>query len=129
MSFIERLVSLCCRHAWAVILVSLLLGVGGCLYTQQNFALNTDSESLISAKIGWRMRQARFDAAFPQHTNLTVAVIDGRTPELAEAAAAALTAKRKTTHGLFTDINRPDGGARFALHVPPALIRPVVVPA
>jgi hopanoid biosynthesis associated RND transporter like protein HpnN len=113
MSFIERLVSLCCRHAWAVLLVSLLLGVGGCLYTERNFALNTDSESLISAKIGWRMRQARFDAAFPQHTNLTVAVIDGQTPEAAEAAAAQLTARLQATHGLFSDISRPDGGPFF----------------
>ena len=28
--------------------------------------MNTNSEQLISAKVGWRMRQTAFDAAFPQ---------------------------------------------------------------
>ena len=73
--------------------------------------MNTDSEQLIDAKVGWRMRQARFDAAFPQQTNLTVVVIDGATPELAESAAARLTEKLTADKELFNHVQRPDGGA------------------
>ena len=47
-------------------------------------------------------------------TGLGLAIVKG----FAEAMGLRVTAA-----------NRPDGGARFALHVPPALIRPVVVPA
>jgi hopanoid biosynthesis associated RND transporter like protein HpnN len=113
MTLIERVVAFCCRWPWAVIAVSLLLAVGAGYYTQQNFAMNTDSEQLINAKVGWRMRQARFDAAFPQQTNLTLVVIDGKTPELAESAAARLTEKLQANPKLFTNVRRPDGGAFF----------------
>ena len=75
--------------------------------------MNTDSEQLIDAKVGWRMRQARFDAAFPQQTNLTLVVIDGATPELAGSAAAA--ADRKT------------GRQSHALHPCPAV--PMAAPS
>ena len=113
MTIVERIVAFCCRWPWAVIAVCLLLAGGTGWYTTQNFAMNTDSEQLIAAKVGWRMRQARFDAAFPQQTNLTLVVIDGATPELAEAAAARLTEKLAADTELFHHVRRPDGGAFF----------------
>ena len=113
MMVVERIVGFCCRWPWAVIVFSLLLAAGGAWYTTQNFAMNTDSEQLIDAKVGWRMRQARFDAAFPQQTNLTLVVIDGVTPQLAESAAARLTERLAANPTLFTYVRRPDGGAFF----------------
>jgi len=113
MMAVERIVAFCCRWPWAVITICLLLAGGTGWYTQQNFAMNTDSEQLIDAKVGWRMRQARFDAAFPQQSNLTLAVIDGATPELAESAAARLTEKLAANPTLFRHVRRPDGGAFF----------------
>src|SRR6185437_14411410 len=108
MTVVERIVALCCRFPWAVIAACLLLGGGAAWYTSQNFAMNTDSEQLIDAKVGWRMRQASFDAHFPQQSNLTVAVIDGVTPELAESAAARLTMRLAANPKLFTHVRRPD---------------------
>ena len=108
MMVVERIVGICCRWPWAVIVLCLLLAGGGAWYTGQNFAMNTDSEQLIDAKVGWRMRQARFDAAFPQQSNLTVAVIDGATPELAESAAARLTEKLAADSKQFSHVHRPD---------------------
>jgi hopanoid biosynthesis associated RND transporter like protein HpnN len=113
MTIVERIVAFCCRWPWTVIAVSLLLAGGAGWYTTQNFAMNTDSEQLIDAKVGWRMRQARFDAAFPQQTNLTLVVIDGATPELAESAAARLTEKLLANPHLFSHVRRPDGGTFF----------------
>src|SRR4051812_19979245 len=114
MTVVERIVALCCRFPWAVIVACLLLGGGAAWYTSQNFAMNTDSEQLIDAKVGWRMRQARFDADFPQQSNVTVAVIDGTTPELAESAAARLTERLAANPKLFTHVRRPDGGTFFS---------------
>ena len=91
----------------AVIVACLLLAGGAAWYTSQNFAMNTDSEQLIDAKVGWRMRQARFDAAFPQQSNMTLVVIDGATPELAESAAARLTDKLAANPKLFSHVRRP----------------------
>src|SRR6185503_9129111 len=113
MMVVERIVGFCCRWPWAVIVFCLLMAGGGAWYTGQNFAMNTDSEQLIDAKVGWRMRQARFDADFPQQSNITVAVIDGTTPELAESAAARLTEKLAANPRLFTHVRRPDGGTFF----------------
>src|SRR3954471_6764026 len=110
MTVVERIVALCCRFPWAVIVACLLLGGGTAWYTAQNFAMNTDSEQLIDAKVGWRMRQSRFDAAFPQQSNLTLVVIDGVTPELAESAAARLTQKLAANPEFFPHVRRPDGG-------------------
>ena len=113
MKLIERTVAFCCRWPWAVIAVSLLLTAGAVAYVQQNFAINTNSEQLIDAHVGWRMRQANFDAKFPQNTNLTLVVIDGKTAELAESAAARLTEKLQANPKLFLKVRRPDGGAFF----------------
>src|SRR6187401_3127299 len=113
MMAVERIVAFCCRFPKAVIVICLLLAAGTGWYTQQNFAMNTDSEQLIDAKVGWRMRQARFDAAFPQQSNLTLVVVDGATPELAESAAARLTEKLAANPTLFSHVRRPDGGAFF----------------
>src|SRR5215510_11543011 len=110
MTVVERIVALCCRFPWAVIAACLLLGGGAAWYTSQNFAMNTDSEQLIDAKVGWRMRQARFDAHFPQQSNLTLAVVDGATPELAEMASAQLTAKLTADTKLFNHVQRLTGG-------------------
>src|SRR5690242_18602461 len=109
MMVIERIVAFCCRWPLSVILVCLLLAAGASWYTSQNFSINTDSEKLIDAKVGWRVRQTHFDAQFPQQSNLTVAVIDGVTPELAESAAARLTQKLAATPDLFSDVRRPEG--------------------
>ena len=114
MSLVQRLVALCSRHALLTAGLCLALSAGAGLYVADNFAMNTDSSQLITAKVGWRMRQAQFDAAFPGQTNIILVVIDGKTPELAEAAAAKLTAKLQTRPSLFTSVRRPDGGDFFS---------------
>ena len=68
-------------------LAALLLTLAAGGFTSAHFAMNTDSEKLISADVGWRQREIQFDALFPQQSNLILVVIDGKTPELAEAGA------------------------------------------
>jgi hopanoid biosynthesis associated RND transporter like protein HpnN len=113
MTVVERIVTWSCRLPKVVILACLVAAALAAWFTSQNFAMNTNSEQLIDAKVGWRMRQAQFDARFPQQSNLTLVVIDGATPELAESAAARLTEKLKTNPKLFNYVRRPDGGPFF----------------
>jgi uncharacterized protein len=110
---IERIVAFCCRWPALVSLAALLLTLAAGAYTSAHFAMNTDSEKLISADVGWRKREIQFDRLFPQQSNLILVVIDGKTPELAEAGAATLTARLSRDKVLFPDVRRPDGGAFF----------------
>ncbi len=113
MSVIQRLVAACSRHAVAVVVICAGLAAGAFTLVVNNFAMNTDSSQLINAEVAWRMRQAQYDATFPGGTNLILVVIDGKTPELAESAAARLTARLQARPELFTTVRRPDGGTFF----------------
>jgi len=113
MPIIERVVDFCCRYAALTVLAALLVTLGAGAYTRSHFNMNTDSEQLISAKVGWRQREIAFDAKFPGQSNLIAVVIDGATPELTEAAAASLSARIAADTALFPVVRRPDGGAFF----------------
>jgi hypothetical protein len=113
MPIIERVVSFCCRHAVPTVLLAVLATAGASLFIATHFAMNTDSEQLISADAGWRKREIAFDKKFPGQSNLIAVVIDGATPELAEAASASLFARIAADRKLFPSVRRPDGGAFF----------------
>ena len=98
---IERIVAFCCRWPAWVTMAGLLLAAAAGAFTSTHFAMNSNSEELISADIGWRQREIQFDRLFPQQSNLILVVIDGKTPELAEAAAASLTARLDRNKRLF----------------------------
>ena len=86
----ELMVRICCRHARAVVVASIVAAIAAGFYVSKNFEMDSNAEDLISAEVPWRQHQAEFDRAFPQRNNLTVVVIDGVTPERTQQAAAAL---------------------------------------
>jgi uncharacterized protein len=110
---IERIVAFCCRWPASVTLAALALALAAGAFTSAHFAMNSDSEKLISADVGWRKREIQFDRLFPEQSNLILVVIDGKTPELAEAGAASLADRLARDKNLFPDVRRPDGGAFF----------------
>ncbi len=96
-----KLVAFCCRHAWLVTLVALLIGAAAAFYVSQNFEMNTKSEDLISPNVPWRKLEATYDSKFPQQNNLTLVVVDGVTPEITHAAVTALAAKLAERKDVF----------------------------
>jgi uncharacterized protein len=113
MSVIEHIVAFCCLHARKVAVVGALAAAFGVLYATTHFAMNTNSESLISPDLPWRKQMARFDELFPQRNNLILVVIDGATAERANGAADSLTAKLAARPEMFPAVRRPDGGPFF----------------
>ena len=113
MPIIEHIVAFCCRHARAVVLVLLLAMVAGAAYTAANFAMNTDSSTLISPNLPWRKTMARFDGLFPQRNNLILVVIDAASADRANTAANQLSAKLSADPKQFPAVRRPDGGPYF----------------
>jgi hypothetical protein len=112
-SLIARVVAASCRFALIVVPLGLLLAVGAAMFTAKHFAMTADTAELISPKLKWRQDDAALDRAFPQNASLTAVVIDGATPELAEAAADKLTDALSQHHDLFQSVRRPNGGPFF----------------
>ncbi len=113
MPIIERIVDQCASNARLIVSIFLLAAVVAAVYTTVHFQIDTNSEHLVSSKTHWRRRELHFDKLFPQQNNLALVVIDGATPERAEAAAAALTNKLSARKDLFPVVRRPDGGPFF----------------
>src|SRR5438067_8168189 len=68
---------------------------------------------MLPSDVAWRQNEKALDEAFPQNNNLLVAVLDGRTPDLADKAAGELAEKMAGEPQLFTYVRQPDGGPFF----------------
>ena len=112
-AFVVRAIQFCAQHAWPVIGLSLLLCVLSSWYAATHFAMTTDINQLISPNIPWRQREAAMEKAFPQF-ELIVAVVNAPTPELVEAASAALADRLLQQKDLFHSVQQPKGGSFFA---------------
>jgi hopanoid biosynthesis associated RND transporter like protein HpnN len=98
-SWIIRGVGYCTRHFRSVIAAALLLAALSAIYTARHFAIDTDINDLLSAKLPWRQQEIAFHADFPQTVDLILVDVGAATPEAAEAAA------RELQQGLA---NKPD---------------------
>ncbi|MGC1179334.1 MAG: MMPL family transporter [Methyloceanibacter sp.] len=110
---IAAIAKACCRLPWLTLLVASTITLGAIAYTCEHFAINTDTSALISSSLPWRQRELRLDAAFPQRADTILVVLDGATPELAEAATQALVAALLQKPERIEAVYRPDGGAFF----------------
>ncbi len=113
-ALVVRLVAVSTARAWATVAVGLLVGVLAVWFAATHFAMTTDTSALISPKEQWRRNETAVSKAFPQNDDLTVIVVDGRTPELAEDAAARLTERLQTDTKHFLGVRRGDGGPFLA---------------
>jgi uncharacterized protein len=111
---IAGLVAGAIRWPWLTVLLALALTAAAVSYTIDHFEITTDTSQLISPDLDWRKRERQFDAAFPQHTDTIDIVVDGKTPELAESAAARLyAALSESKPAPFQIVRRRDGGEFF----------------
>jgi hopanoid biosynthesis associated RND transporter like protein HpnN len=106
-----------------VIVAAALLGAASAVYAARHFAISTDVSKLLSPDLPWRQRELAYQAAFPQQTESIVVVVEGPTPELATAAAAALTEELKQQPTLFRSVSIAGGDEFFErnklLYLPP----------
>jgi hypothetical protein len=110
---VVAIVSACSRFPWTVLALAILVTIAAGYYTATHFAINTNTNEFISARLPWRQNLIALDKAFPQRVDQIVVVIDGATPELAEAAAQSLTERLKRRPDLYQSVMRPEGGPYF----------------
>ncbi len=110
----ERLVRVSVHYPWPIIVLAILLTLVGGYVTATRFAITTETDQLIESRSQWIVDKDAYEEAFPQAVRPILAVIDGETPELAEAAAAKLEAALSSHPGPATKSSwRPDGGPFF----------------
>jgi len=112
-AFVARTVEFAGRNAMLVMVACLVLAAAAAVYAASHLAIDTDIERMLPSNVAWRQNERALDDAFPQNNNLLVAVIDARTPDLAEKAAAELAEKMRGEPQLFTHVRQPDGGPFF----------------
>jgi len=104
-SLISRTVDASIRHAWRVIGASIVLIIASAVYVSGHFAINTDIGRLIDSHAAWAQRDAALSAAFPQRSDLTLAVVQAPAPEFATAAARELAADLLQQPKLFRSVD------------------------
>ncbi len=112
-TLLQRLVALGVRRPFAVLGACLALVAAAGAFAATHFAMTTDTAALISPDIEWRKNEKAVETAFPQLTDALLVIVDGRTPELAEAATMKLTGALAADTRHFRTVRRPDGGAFF----------------
>ncbi len=111
---IFRAVAFSARRPMALLALCIALAVTALGFAATHFAMTTDTQALISPDVDWRRHEAAVNNAFPGITDATLIIIDGKTPELAEAGAAALAERLAADTAHFKIVRRPDGGAYLA---------------
>ena len=112
-TLVVRTIGFCTRHSWPVIAGAVILAILSAWYAVTHFAMTTDINQLLSSSSPARQRELVFEKAFPQFETI-VAVIDAPTPELVEAATAALVKRLSPEKNFFRSVVEPGGGAFFA---------------
>jgi uncharacterized protein len=108
---IVRIVDVCTRYSWCVILLALALSAFSTVYVRRHFAIKTDVNELISPNLPWAQRVKGFLNAFPQREILVV--VDASTPELVEQAANRLQQSLEANPKIFPAVRQPQGGSFF----------------
>lgn len=111
--FVHDLVARAIAHAKLVILAVLLLTVAAGVYAARTLKMDTDTTNMIAPELPWKQEMAHIARTFPQNAGLLVVVIDGRNADLAEIAAARLSARAAERTDLFSSVRRADGGPFF----------------
>ncbi|MEA2936354.1 MAG: uncharacterized protein QOD74_3000, partial [Variibacter sp.] len=112
-SLLGRLVELSTRYAWIVIMAAAVLAASSTWYVARHFSINTDVRALLSSNLSWHNRDLAYRAAFPQHAESLLVVIQGPTPELTEAAANALTSRLQPQTSFFRSVSEAGAGEFF----------------
>jgi hypothetical protein len=103
-SWIIRAVGYCTRHFRGIIAGGLLLTAVSGVYAARHFAIDTDINDLLSAKLPWRQHEIAFQAAFPQTVELILVDVGAPTPEAAKAAARELQRALASKPDLFRSV-------------------------
>jgi uncharacterized protein len=107
--WINRWNAYCIHHFATVIALGAVLAVTSAVYAVRHFAINTEINDLLSAKLPWRRQEIAFRSTFPQTVDVIVVDVGAATPEASEAAARELQQTLAKKPELFRSVrDEPD---------------------
>ncbi|MCC7410990.1 MAG: MMPL family transporter [Gammaproteobacteria bacterium] len=95
------------RHAVAVLAVALLATIAGAYHVVNHIRFNTDTADMLAESLPWRATYLAYERQFPQYSDTIAVVIDGRTPDEAQDAAARLVTRLRAEPRMFPDVYAP----------------------
>ena len=112
-SAVSKLVRLCSRHAWVVVILAAVITTASGVYAAARFAITTDINKLLAPDLGWRQRERAFETAFPGSVASILIVVDAPISELATEAASLLAGRLAKETKLFAEVRPLDGDPFF----------------
>jgi len=103
------------RASWVLVLCVLSTGIA-LQYTRTHLGINTDTADMMSPQLAWRQDSEAYDRAFSRFVDNLLLVIDGRTPESAQRAAARLARALAADDDRFHWVERPGHDPFFERH-------------
>ena len=100
-------------RARLVVAIGAMLAVLAVALSAARLGVTTDTDLLFAPTLPWKQREAALKQLFPQGTDLLVAVVDGDSPEVADAVAAGLAAGMAADTAHFLSVRRPDASPYF----------------
>ncbi|MFM9851445.1 MAG: MMPL family transporter [Sphingomonadaceae bacterium] len=111
---VRHIVAAACTYPRTILAAILACAALAAAYAATHFAMTTNTVELISASVDWRRDETALNRAFPSNADVSVVIVDGATPELAEAGAARLLERLAADSQRIKSVRRPDGGDFFA---------------
>ncbi len=97
------------RNSVWVILLYVALTAGGTWLAATRLEVDTDTNSMISEELPWRQAERAYDRAFPGTQHSIVILIEGRTPEVADATRDALRTALAKPSEVIASVEDPVG--------------------
>ena len=111
--YLSKLVLFSLRHAYGVILASLTLAIGCVAYSSFYLPINSEQEHLVSHERPFLIRENMFSAAFPQHNNTIIILLEGKNSWVVGQNAERFTKVLKARSDLFKNVFYPQGMSFF----------------
>lgn len=106
-SFIVDVVECCRRGAIWIAPLLLFVSAGLGVFAASRLTVDGNVANVLSADLPWQQQEAHYEDLFPGTVDTMVVVVDGATPEHAEAAVTALAARLAARPDLFQTVQQP----------------------
>ena len=104
------------RRAWLVVLVFVPLTIGAAWIASRTLGVNTDTSSMVSEELPWRVARAEFEAAFPEEGSSILVLIEGGTRAMREAGAREMLERIRERPDVFEHAESPVADEFFRRH-------------